>query len=149
MCIKSAFSLFSSVGLLMLLATSVLCSSTLYRIKIDPNDPSGLDVELILRPQPGTVRLAMAAHPEYHDRYFRYVENFTAESDGRKLPVTNPEEAIWQVDGVSGSLTVRYRVILSPKEREWRQTWKPFVTPTGGIVGDLHTLWAKRNALPG
>jgi predicted metalloprotease with PDZ domain len=136
--IRNVFSLLPCV--LTLFVSSVLCGPIVYRITIDPKDVSGFNVEIRAHSESPTVRLAMAAHPEYHDRYFRYVENFSAESGGRKLSVTNPEEAVWQVDGVRGTLTVRYRVSPVAKEREWRQTWKPYLTPTGGMVGDLHTL---------
>lgn len=124
-------------------ATDAPCGSsrsTQYRIKVDANDLSGVSVEIRAHSGAGTVRLAMAAHPEYDDRYFRYIENFSAESGGRKLPVTKPEDAIWQIEGVQGDLTVSYRVTFAPKEREWKQVWKPYLTPNGGMVGDLHTL---------
>lgn len=111
-----------------------------YKLRVDLADLSSYDIEIHVPGAGGTVRLAMSAHPEYDDRYFRYVENFSAESGGRKLVVTRPEEAVWQVDEVHGGLTVRYRVKPPSKEREWRQTWKPFLTPTGGRVGDLHML---------
>ena len=111
-----------------------------YKITINPSDLSGFNIEMHIPDARGTIRIAMAAHPEYDDRYFRYVENFLAESGGRKLSVTKPEEAVWQVNGVRGKLAIRYRVSPAAKEREWRQTWKPFLTPTGGMVGDLHML---------
>lgn len=128
-------------ALLVLFVSSALAGPVHYRIKIDPKDPSGADVEIVAHAETKTVRLAMAAHPEYHDKYFRYVENFSAiGADGRALTVTNPDEGVWQVAGVNGRFTVRYRVTLSPKEREWQQAWKPYLTPTGGLVGDLHML---------
>jgi predicted metalloprotease with PDZ domain len=111
-----------------------------YKIVIDPKDLSDVKIEMLIPDAGGSVRLAMAAHPEYDDRYFRYVENFAAESAGRSLSAAMPEPAVWQVDGIRGPLKVSYRVVPPPKEREWRQTWKPFLTPTGGMVGDLHML---------
>ncbi len=125
---------------LLLFVSNVSCGPILYRIKVDLSDLSGVDVEIVAHTEEPTVRVAMAAHPEYHDRYFRYIENFSAESNGRRLTFTKPEEAVWQIEGVSGRLTVRYRVAFNPKEREWRQTWKPHLSPTGGMIGDLHTL---------
>ena len=121
---------------------NVICGSRPidYKIVVNASDLSGFNIEMSIPNASGTVRIAMAAHPEYDDRYFRYVENFSAESGGRKLSVTKPEEAIWQIEGVRGALTVLYRVTPPAKEREWKQTWKPFLTPTGGMVGDLHML---------
>lgn len=123
-------------------AGSVVCSGSpiAYKISVDGSDLSGFDVEMRIQGQAGTIRVAMAAHPEYDDRYFRYVEKFSAESGGRTLSVTKPEGAVWQIDGAAGDITVRYRVTPPPKEREWRQSWKPFLTPTGGMIGDLHML---------
>ncbi len=63
-----------------------------YKITINPSDLSGFNIEMHIPDARGTIRLAMAAHPEYDDRYFRYVENFLAESGGRKLSVTKAEE---------------------------------------------------------
>ena len=111
-----------------------------YTIRVNPNDLTGFDVEMRIPNARGRVQVAMAAHPEYDDRYFRYIENFSSESGGRKLTFTKPADAVWQMDDVHGALTLRYRVKPAQKEREWRQTWKPFLTPTGGRVGDLHML---------
>src|SRR5687768_6415443 len=111
-----------------------------YKIHIDRSDLSAYDIEMRIRGNNSQPRLAMAAHPEYDDKYFRYVEDFSAESGGRKLTVSKPEKAIWVIDGVRGELIVRYKVRPSPEERAWRQTWKPFLTSTGGMVGDLHLL---------
>ena len=128
-------------------ATLTLCGTTVrasgpitYKISIDSVDLSGYAIEMHIPRALGNIRLAMAAHPEYDDQYFRYVENFSAESGGRALVVTKAEDALWQIDGAGGDLTVRYRIKPAAKEREWRQSWKPFLTPTGGMVGDLHML---------
>lgn len=111
-----------------------------YKIIVKAADLSGFDVEIrILNPGKRPL-LAMAAHPEYDDRYFRYIKNFSAESDGRSLSVSKPEENLWQIDGAGRTMTVRYRVSPDAKEREWRQSWKPFLMPTGGLVGDLHSV---------
>ena len=140
MTIKIVCFLLIAAALILLFAVNVFSGPTLYRIKIDASDLSGVDVEIVSHPEERTVRIAMAAHPEYDDRYFRYVQNFTAESNGNKIAFTKPEEAIWQLDDVAGQLTIRYRVAFVPKEREWRQSWKPHLSLTGGMVGDLHTL---------
>lgn len=139
--LKGSSTLFS-LTLVFILHSSAICGSQAinYKITINPADLTAYEIEIHLRDQRGPVRLAMAAHPEYDDRYFRYVENFSAESGGTKLTFTKPDQAVWQIDGGRGDLMVRYRVTPAAKEREWRQTWKPFLTPTGGRVGDLHVL---------
>ena len=111
-----------------------------YKIRVDPNDSSGYDVEMRFITNARTVRVAMAAHPEYDDRYWRYIENFTAESRGRTLPISKPEDAVWQINGAGGELIIRYRLRLPPQNGSIRDAWKPFLTPSGGMVGDLHSL---------
>lgn len=111
-----------------------------YKIIVKPADLSGFDVEIRILNSGKRPLLAMAAHPEYDDRYFRYIRNFAAESGSRTLSVSKPKENLWQIDDAGKTLTVRYRVIPDAKEREWRQSWKPFLMPTGGLIGDLHSL---------
>jgi predicted metalloprotease with PDZ domain len=86
------------------------------------------------------VRLAMAAHPIYDDKYWRYVENLSAELRGRPLQVTNDESALWRVRAPGGEVTVKYRIHLPPQTTPNRSVWKPFLTPTGGLIGDVHSF---------
>ena len=111
-----------------------------YRIHVDAADLSGFDVEMRVRGAGETVRIAMASHPEYDDRYWRYVENLTAESRGAPLQVTPEESALWRVRAPGGDLTVKYRIHLPPQTTPNRSAWKPFLSPTGGLIGDLHSL---------
>jgi len=111
-----------------------------YRIHVNADDLSGFAVEIRVRDAGETVRFAMASHPEYDDRYWRYVESLTAESRGSALQVTNEESAVWRVVAPSGDLTVKYRIRLPPQTTQTRAAWKPFLSPTGGLVGDLHSL---------
>ena len=111
-----------------------------YKIRVDAADLSGFDVEMRVRGTGDTVRIAMASHPEYDDRYWRYVENLTAESRGVSLRVKSEESALWRVVAPGGDLTVKYHIHLPPQDTPTRAAWKPFLSPTGGLVGDLHSL---------
>jgi len=116
-----------------------------YRIHVDAVDLSGFDVEMRVRGAGNTVRIAMASHPEYDDRYCRYVENVTAESRGTPLQVTREESALWRVvapgsDRPGSDLSIKYRIHLPPQTTPTRAAWKPFLSPTGGLIGDLHSL---------
>jgi predicted metalloprotease with PDZ domain len=111
-----------------------------YTIHVDAADLSGFAVEMRIRDAGETVRIAMASHPEYDDRYWRYVENLTAESRGSALQVTSEESALWRVVAPGGDLTVKYRIHLPPQTTSTRAAWKPFLSPTGGLIGDLHSL---------
>src|SRR6266404_1172654 len=111
-----------------------------YNIRVDARDLSGFDVEMRVHDAGPTVRIAMASHPEYDDRYWRYVENLTAESRGARLQITSEENALWRVVVPGGDLAVKYRIHLPPQTKPTRAAWKPFLAPTGGLVGDLHSL---------
>src|SRR5689334_6463660 len=64
-----------------------------YVLRVDSADLSGFDVELRLRNASDTVRLAMMHHPEYDDRFFRFVENVRAEG-ARGATITHVDSAV-------------------------------------------------------
>lgn len=124
--------------------SSLLCQAShpriSYRIHVDAGDLSGFAVEMRVRGAGDTVRIAMASHPIYDDRYWRYVENLTAESRGAALQVTREESALWRIVAPGRDFTVKYRIHLPPQTTPTRAAWKPFLSPTGGLIGDLHSL---------
>ena len=112
-----------------------------YAIRVDAADLTGLSVEMRITGGRGTLRVAMAAHPEYDDRYWRYIENFSAvDVRGQKLNVAKDEDAVWRIENAARDTYVRYRLRLPPAASSQRDAWKPFLTASGGMVGDLHSL---------
>ena len=108
-----------------------------YTLRVDSTDLSGWTVEMRLRVTEDPIRLAMAAHPEYDDRYYRYVRDVSVEPLGT---VTRVDSAVWQVSAPAGFITVRYRIALPPAEPGLRASWRPFLTPTGGLFGGPHSF---------
>ena len=111
-----------------------------YKLRVDISDLSGFEVEMRVRGAGNTVRVAMQSHPIYDDRYWRYVENLKAESRGVPLRITSEESALWRVETTGGDLTVKYRIHLPPQTTPTREAWKPFLSPAGGLIGDLHSF---------
>ena len=109
-----------------------------YTLRVDSTDLSGFDVELRLKNAGDTVRLAMAKHPEYDDRFFRYVENLRAEGP-RGASITRVDSAVWRLLAPGGEATVRYRIHLPPSPTP-RGAWRPFLAPTGGLFGGPHSF---------
>lgn len=126
----------------LLLAAHVYASSPIdYKIRVDPADLSGLSVEMRVQGRGGLIRIAMAAHPEYDDRYWRYIENVSAsDTKGGSLPVIREEDPVWRIENAPRDVYLRYHLRLPMQERPVRDAWKPFLTPTGGMVGDVHSL---------
>src|SRR5437867_7518161 len=110
-----------------------------YTLRVDAGDLSGFDVELRLRNVPDTFRLAMVAHPEYDDRYWRFVEGLRVETSGGAASVAREDSALWRVVAPGGEALVRYRIHLPPAESP-RAAWRPFLTATGGLVGGPHSF---------
>jgi predicted metalloprotease with PDZ domain len=108
-----------------------------YTLRVDSADLSGWSVEIRLRTASETFRLAMAAHPEYDDRYWRYVRDLTVEPS--TATVTKVDSAVWEVAAPRGEVTVRYRIALPPSPTP-RAAWRPFLTPTGGLIGGPHAF---------
>jgi len=117
-------------------AHPALKPSIQYTLRVDSADLSGWTVEIRLRTTSETIRLAMAAHPEYDDRYWRYVRDCASETPGAS--VTRVDSAVWQIVAPVGVVTVRYRIALPPAEPGLRAAWRPFLTPTGGLIGGPH-----------
>ena len=118
-------------------AHPALKPSIQYTLRVDSTDLSGWTIELRFQNKSGTFRLAMAAHPEYDDRYWRYVRNVAVEPSGT---VTRVDSAVWQFSTPEGWVTVRYRVALPSPEPGPRASWRPFLTATGGLVGGPHAF---------
>src|SRR5216117_1606566 len=118
-------------------AHPALKPSIQYTLRVDSTDLSGWAIELRFQNKSGTFRLAMAAHPEYDDRYWRYVRNVAVEPSGT---VTRLDSAVWPFSAPEGWVTVRYRVALPPPEPGLRASWRPYLTPTGGLIGGPHAF---------
>jgi predicted metalloprotease with PDZ domain len=87
-----------------------------------------------------TIRLAMAAHQEYDDRYWRYVEALRVESPARGASITRLDSAVWRLVAPGGTSVVRYRLRLPTPQESPRAAWRPFLSPTGALVGGPHAF---------
>jgi predicted metalloprotease with PDZ domain len=111
-----------------------------YLLRVDSADLSGWSVEMRIRNAGDTVRLAMAAHPEYDDRFYRYLEDLRVEPGKGTASVVRQDSAVWRVVAPGGSVIVRYRIHLPPQTNPRRSGWVPFLTPTGGLLGGPHAF---------
>jgi predicted metalloprotease with PDZ domain len=105
-----------------------------YQIRLTPNDTSAFDVVMRIHNPPDTFQLAMAAHPEYDDRFWRYVENPTVIGATLGASIVRQDSALWRVIS-HGETLVRYRIHLPPREPGQRGAWRIFISPTGALIG--------------
>src|SRR5918912_980119 len=73
-----------------------------YTLRVDAGDLSRFDIEMRVRNAPDTFRIAMAAHPEYDDQYWRYVEGPRVDAGGRTGGVIREDSALWRVTAPGG-----------------------------------------------
>lgn len=111
-----------------------------YILRVDSARLSGFEVELRIQNAPDTFHLAMAAHPEYDDRYFRYVVRPTVLGKRLGAEMVREDSSLWRVRAPGGEALVRYRLELPPATDPRRSGWKPFLAPTGGLVGGPHSF---------
>ena len=111
-----------------------------YLVRVDPADLTGFSVEMRIRGATDTLRLAMAAHPEYDDKYWRYIEGLTVEGrEGQVTPVRR-DSALWLAVVPGGTSVARYRLRLPPETMARRMAWQPFLRGTGGAIGGPHSF---------
>ena len=110
-----------------------------YRLRIDSADLSRFRVELRIRNAPDTLRLAMAIHPEYDDRFWRNVTAITAEAGGRPMPVVREDSTVWRVTGAARDVVVRYEIQV-PTPGSPRGAWRPFISTSGALSGGPHAF---------
>jgi len=82
----------------------------------------------------------MAVHPEYNQRYWRFVRDLTAQAAGGPTAVTRERDNVWTVTTRGGSATVHYRIALEPANPASRPAWHSFLTSTGASVNSTDTF---------
>jgi predicted metalloprotease with PDZ domain len=111
-----------------------------YLLRAGPGDTTGYGVEIRIRNAPDTFRLAMMRHPEYDDRYWRFVTGLTVQSPSGGAAIVPLDSALWRVSAPGGAAVVRYRIQPPPWPQPTRPSWRAFMTSTGGVVGGPHSF---------
>lgn len=109
-----------------------------YRVRIDSADLSSVAVEMVVRNAPDTFRVAMVTHPEYDDRYWRFVEGLHADGKRGAAGVTRLDSALWLIDAPGGEAVLRYGIRLPAPQQARRAAWRPFLSTGGGLTGGPH-----------
>ena len=110
-----------------------------YLLTIDSTDFSSFAVAMRIRNVPDTFHVAMVAHPEYDDRYWRYVADFFVEAKNGKGKVVREDSSLWKIITNGRAAVLHYRIHL-PNVTGIRSSWKAYLTSTGGLVGGPHSF---------
>lgn len=140
---------FAQIALLASVAGAQQPRAIDYTVHVDSADLATFEIEMRLHNAPPAFTLAAAAHPEYDDKYWRYLENLEVQdARGRAGSVVRTDSMLWRVTNAGpGDVVVRYR-IRPPVAPPLRAAWRSFLTPTGGVTGGpysfLYVLGAER-----
>jgi predicted metalloprotease with PDZ domain len=111
-----------------------------YILSIDTTDLSSFTVEIRLRNVADTFHVAMVAHPEYDDRYWRYIEDFSVETKNGKGKVFREDSALWKIVTKDNEAILHYRIHFPSLQGGMRSSWKAFLSSTGGLIGGPHSF---------
>jgi predicted metalloprotease with PDZ domain len=111
-----------------------------YTITVRGGDTTGFDVRMSVRNAADTFRVALARHPEYDDRFFRFVERpRVSGTTGRSASMVREDSAVWRIIAPGGAATIEYRIAV-PQEPLPRAAWRPFLSRDGGLIGGPHAF---------
>ncbi len=110
-----------------------------YTLTVDSSDLSVLTIQIKLRNISDTFQLAMYAHPLADDKYWRYVENLTVNADEGNAASFREDSALWKFVTHNHNATVIYKIHLPPFKNP-RSASRPYLTQSGGLVGDYHNF---------
>ena len=86
-----------------------------YDLSINPADPSSIHVHLQIEGGPRSVRIAMAVHPEYNDRFWRYIRDLRADGFDKRAVLAAEDDLFWQHDGVD------FEQLQASLEADWNR----------------------------
>jgi len=108
-----------------------------YVLKVNPADLSAFDIEIHLQRIPHHFRMAMATHPEYDDRFWRFIKNFHVGTSRGVAKFERTDSAVWSITIPDRDAVISYRLVL-PEHRSYAH--RPFLAAYGGLLGDIHSF---------
>jgi len=111
-----------------------------YLLTVDSTDTSGYQVDMHIQNVSDSFEVAMVAHPEYDDRYWRYVKDLRVESKTGNANISRQDSSLWKVIAHGGDVLLHYRIQPPLSSDAFRSAWKAFLTSTGGLVGGPHSF---------
>jgi len=111
-----------------------------YVLTINPADLSGIDVAMKIEGAPQAIRLAMAVHPEYNDRFWRYIRDLRAEVSGNPVPIAVDSDHSWRIQTPRGDAIVHYRIQLPQENPTSRAVWHTALRADGTSINSTDTF---------
>ena len=112
---------------------------TNYHVAPSPQD-SSIHVWMQIGRAPRSVRLAMAVHPEYDDRFWRYLTDWHVDGMDRRALLTQDRDNIWRVVSHAGGANITYRIQLPHENPAYHPVWHTFIRADGGSINPVDTF---------
>ncbi len=112
-----------------------------YTLSVDPGDASSLRVNISM--EGGTsrsVRLGMGHHPEYDDRFWRYLTDWQVDGFDKRVILAMDRENVWRVISHAGYAHVGYTVRLPHEDSANRPSWHTGLRADGGSINPMDTF---------
>ena len=110
-------------------------------VTINPADSTSISADMVIQNAPSPVtRVAMAVHPEYNDRFWRYLRDLRAEVSGKPVQITAVNDHSWRVPTPSGTATIHYRIQLPPEDPRNRAVWHTALRRDGASLNSTDTF---------
>lgn len=130
------------LGVLVVMSASA-CRTTSpivsYSVAPVPAD-SSIQVAMQIGRAPRSVRLAMAVHPEYDDRFWRYITDWHADGVDRRALLAEDRDNEWRVITHAGYSNVSYRIQLPHENPVYHPVWHTFIRADGGSINSVDTF---------
>ena len=110
-----------------------------YSLGVDPEDPSSIEVSMQID-GPRSVRVAMAVHPEYNDRFWRYITGWHVNGYDKKALLQVDRENVWRVISHAGHAQLSYRIRLPGENATNRAVWHTGLRADGGSINPVDTF---------
>ena len=110
-----------------------------YDVGVDPEDPSSIEVSMQIE-GPRSVRVAMAVHPEYNDRFWRYITGWRVNGYDKKALLQVDRENIWRLISHAGYAQFSYRIRLPAENPTDRAVWHTGLRTDGGSINPIDTF---------
>ena len=111
-----------------------------YDVAFEAGDPASIRVAMQIENAPRSVRLAMAVHPEYDDRFWRYITDWHVDGMDRRALLAIDRDNVWRVLSHAGYTNVSYRIQLPRENSTRRAVWHTSVRPDGGSINTIDTF---------
>jgi predicted metalloprotease with PDZ domain len=111
-----------------------------YYVSVDAADPSSIWVRMQIENAPRSLRLAMAVHPEYNDRFWRYVRDWHVDSGDRRALLAVDRDNVWRLLTHYGFANLSYRIQLPRENPTSHPVWHTFLRADGGSINTTDTF---------